>query len=87
MAIDTNLFQMLPVKFPATIPQSSSCLLRCDIPLWLRHQLVTDQELSNGSTPEKRRIEVHMEMARFDFLVCSFKRCLMDSRTCPISAI
>jgi hypothetical protein len=30
---------------------------------------------------------VHMEMARFDFLVCSFKRCLMDSRTCPISAI
>ncbi len=58
-----DLLKMLPVQLSPTIfSETFRGLLRRDVPLRLRHQLITHQELPNRCTAEQRRVEVHMEM-------------------------
>jgi hypothetical protein len=74
---------MLPVQLASTvISQSLSCLLWCDVPLWLRHQFIPNQELPDCRAAEERWVEVHVEMRGVYFLLCAFEGSLMDPGAC-----
>jgi len=80
-AIITTSFQELPVQLTTTSPQFRSRLLRGNVALRFSHQFISNQELTNGSRSQKRRIEVHVEVAGVDFFFRAFEWCLVDSRT------
>jgi len=59
----TLSLQMLSIQLtPAIISQSLCSLLGSNVPLWLSHKLISDQELPDCRTAEKRRVEMHVEM-------------------------
>lgn len=61
------LLQLLPVQLAAAVPQSGRRLLRSNVPLRLGQHLISHQELPHRGTPQQGRVEVDVEVRRFDF--------------------
>jgi hypothetical protein len=82
--LNTNsaiLLNLPPIQFPSTIPQPRRRLLRRNIPLRLRHQLIPHQKLPHRRAPQQRGIEMHMQITTLNFLLTSLQGRLMDTGT------
>lgn len=73
------LLQLLAVELTATATETSCSLLGSDITLRLSHQLITDQELANSRAPQKRRVEVQVQIRGLHLLLSTVQRSLVNT--------
>ncbi len=73
------LLQLPAVELTTTATETSCSLLGSDITLRLGHQLITDQKFANSRAPQKRWVEVHVQIRGLHLLLSTVQRSLVNT--------
>lgn len=78
---------MSTIQLTTTAAQSLRRLLRCDISLWFCHHLVANKKLPHARTSQKWRIEMYVEVTRFNLVLTATQWCLVYAHALKQSVV